>query len=222
MKEEEYLGDYRTPALGGGCHRGEVPRQKTADRRGGESAHRSGAGLGWTACWGRAKPASVCPTHPAGCRCPRAGDRRRRCAQGRFRRVGADPKVRKNPMQRNTEALIGSLSPAVQADADGSLADLRRLCELMRARRPEQPSELESPCLRTRPVRCASLAYPPAQPLPRPLDIPDRIWPSTASGRMPTEKLFLTTPRTSASGPSVGRLGNATARCAATSANAPP
>ena len=67
--------------------------------------------------------------------------------------LGLEQQVCKGHVKRNTESLIESLQPAVTADADGSLAaigvtpeqaqaDLTRLGELIRTRRPEDVGEL--------------------------------------------------------------------------------
>jgi hypothetical protein len=73
--------------------------------------------------------------------------------------LGLEQQVCKGHVRRNTEALIESLQPAVAADADGSLAaigvtleqakaDLARLGELIRTRRPEDMNELAKMHLR--------------------------------------------------------------------------
>jgi len=67
--------------------------------------------------------------------------------------------VCKAHVQRNTDALIESLTPLVREDKDGSLleigvaseqamSDLRRLGELVRSRQPEEEAELEKMHLR--------------------------------------------------------------------------
>jgi hypothetical protein len=69
--------------------------------------------------------------------------------------LGRDHQVCKSHVKRNTEALIASLYPAAEADADGSLAaigvtpaqataDLKRLGELIISRKPEEVAELET------------------------------------------------------------------------------
>jgi hypothetical protein len=69
--------------------------------------------------------------------------------------LGRDHQVCKSHVKRNTEALIASLYPAAEADADGSLAaigvtpaqataDLKRLGELIISRKPEEVTELET------------------------------------------------------------------------------
>jgi hypothetical protein len=69
--------------------------------------------------------------------------------------LGRDHQVCKSHVKRNTEALITSLYPAAEADADGSLAaigvtpaqataDLKRLGELIISRKPEEVTELET------------------------------------------------------------------------------
>ena len=84
--------------------------------------------------------------------------------------------VCKSHVLRNTEALVESLRPAVARDADRSLlavgvtpqqalADLERLVECVRTRRPEAGAELEqlfyryAPARAPRPGESASLAY---------------------------------------------------------------
>jgi hypothetical protein len=73
--------------------------------------------------------------------------------------LGLEQQVCKGHVRRNTEALIESLQPTVAADADGSLAaigvtleqakaDLARLGELIRTRRPEDMNELAKMHLR--------------------------------------------------------------------------
>ena len=67
--------------------------------------------------------------------------------------LGLDHQVCKSHVQRNTEALLETLRPLVQADRDGSLAaigvtpeqalaDLQRLDELIHSRQPAQEQEL--------------------------------------------------------------------------------
>lgn len=73
--------------------------------------------------------------------------------------MGMEHQVCKAHVERNTDALIESLSPQVKADKDGSLqqigvtseqgvADLRRLGELVRSRQPDEGDELEQMHLR--------------------------------------------------------------------------
>ena len=68
--------------------------------------------------------------------------------------LGLEQQVCKSHVKRNTEALIAGLKPLAEADGDGSLAtigvsphqavaDLERLAELIRLRRPEDEAELE-------------------------------------------------------------------------------
>jgi hypothetical protein len=68
--------------------------------------------------------------------------------------LGLEQQVCKSHVKRNTEALIEALKPLAEVDVDGSLAaigvspeqavaDLERLGELIRLRRPEDEAELE-------------------------------------------------------------------------------
>jgi transposase-like protein len=73
--------------------------------------------------------------------------------------LGLEQQVCKGHVKRNTEALIESLQPRAEADADGSLAtigvppkqavaDLERLGELIQTRRPQDVDELRKMHLR--------------------------------------------------------------------------
>lgn len=97
-----------------------------------------------------------------------------------FKRVaghlGLDQQVCKAHVVRNTDALVESLTPALAADGDGSLAalgldgaqavaDVQRLGELVHSRQPEQATELAelvaryAPARSPRPGQPFSLAY---------------------------------------------------------------
>jgi len=90
--------------------------------------------------------------------------------------LGLDQQVCKAHVVRDTDALVESLTPAVGADADGSLAalgvspvqaaeDVKRLGELVHSRQPEQAAELArlaaryAPARSPRPGNPFSLAY---------------------------------------------------------------
>ena len=90
--------------------------------------------------------------------------------------LGLDHQVCKAHVGRNTDALVASLTPAVTADADGSLAalgvstaqavaDVKRLGELVHSRQPPQAAELAALTARYAPARSPrggqpfSLAY---------------------------------------------------------------
>jgi hypothetical protein len=90
--------------------------------------------------------------------------------------LGLDHQVCKAHVGRNTDALVASLTPAVGADADGSLAalgvsatqaaaDVQRLGVLVHRRQPEQAAELAELVARYAPARAPkpgqefSLAY---------------------------------------------------------------
>lgn len=90
--------------------------------------------------------------------------------------LGLDHQVCKAHVVRNTDNLVASLTPAVGADADGSLAalgvsaaqataDVQRLGELVHSRQPEQAAELQALAARYAPARgpkpgqAVSLAY---------------------------------------------------------------
>jgi hypothetical protein len=85
--------------------------------------------------------------------------------------LGLDHQVCKAHVVRNTDSLVESLTPAVRADADGSLAtlgvstaqataDVKRLGELVHHRQPEQAAELADLVARYAPAR----APQPGQP----------------------------------------------------------
>ena len=91
-------------------------------------------------------------------------------------KLGLEHQVCKSHVKRNTEAFIENLAPKVEADEDGSLADigvtpeqsaadLKRLGELIRSRQPEDEKELEAMHQRyaaapaPRPGEKASVAY---------------------------------------------------------------
>lgn len=90
--------------------------------------------------------------------------------------LGLDQQVCKAHVVRNTDALVESLSPTAEQDADGSLAalgvsatqaaaDVKRLGELVHSRQPEQATELAqlaaryAPARSPRPGQPFSLAY---------------------------------------------------------------